>query len=168
MEALLRRHRDTLLIVGQGNLLFGIWGVIRTVMTYILQSSEREKLIADFRSSPEYRPDLESLFYIIFFALMFLLLLGELLLRLYIYRAARAEAEGEHRRGLYIVLAGVMAVTAVVLQIVSVVTGQYKDMDLFDLSVTLMIELTSSILLLDLVRSAIRVRQLERKLANGG
>lgn len=164
MDALLRRYRDTLMIVGRGNLLFGIWGMIRTVMTYIISSDEREKLIADFRSAPEYQPDLEIVFYVLFFVIMLVVLLLEISLRIYIYRASRAESMGEHRSILYLIVAALIAGVSLFSVWYSVFKGYYGDMDIFDICITIAIETTSSILLLDLVRSSIRVRQLSRKL----
>lgn len=168
MEALLRRHQDTLIIVGRGNLLFGVWGMIRTVMTFILHNPERDKIIAEFQNTPDYDSAWKPLYYGVFLLFLLLVLAAEMGLRLYICRSAKAEGMGGRKSLWYVILAGFMSVASIVVLGYNLYSGYYQDLDLFDTVITVVIELTSAVMLLELVAASIRVRQLRRKLVEGG
>ena len=158
LKVQLRKNQDTLKIVGQGVIAFGIWSIVKTVLSSALSwSSIREQMDAPGVS--------DAMLVSAFVFVMAVLLAIVLLIRLYIGRAGIAEGRGQRRGGGYIVAAFLLAGVDFTLQIFSLAESlRLGGRPLMDMAITLVVELTSCITLVEMGVSAIRVRKLRRLL----
>ena len=92
----------------------------------------------------------------------------EIAIRLYIGRSAIAEGKGERKRPGYIVVAFLIALMNLGLMFsFFMLLGARTEISL-DALVTMFVELTSTVILLEMCQSAIRVRKLRRQIAEQG
>ena len=157
----LRKNQDTLKIVGLGVMAFGVWSIAKTVLYTTFQWNNIIEEMA--------RPDVDSRIQVIAFILISAALLAvEIAIRLYIGRAAVAEGNGEKRRPGYIAVTFVITVLGLAITIVSIVVpGIRTELNLQKL-VSLFVEMTSTVVAMEMCWSAIQVRKLRRQLAEQG
>lgn len=149
----LRRNRNNLNVIGMGIIAFGIWTLIRTVMSAIFFTDSYPTAPADEVMSA-------GTFWIVFCATTAL----DLGIRLYVGLSAIAEGrEGKRRRG-YVALAVLMALFSAALLAVGLYAVRLTE-DMGSLLVMMIVEMTSLIVLAEMIVSAVRVRRLVRKLA---
>lgn len=152
LQLRLRKNQSDLAAIGLGVIAFGVWSVIKTVLGVAL---DPENYLASFEGDR-------------YMLLAFWIILGgalaiDLALRLFIGRSAIAEGKGKKRRAGYIVLALLMAVLSFVLLTVGLIlqgTSSFTGTAV----VTMVVELTSDVLLLEMCISAIRIRRIKRKM----
>ncbi|MBE7008857.1 MAG: hypothetical protein E7422_06950 [Ruminococcaceae bacterium] len=160
----LRRDRDTLAIVGLGVMAFGVWSVIRAVVTFVLQIPELREQYAETGNA--------NAVIILSGVAILLLLAVDLRLRFYIWRSARAEGlRGERKTG-YLFAAGVLAfVSAATLGFIllaalgtnEAVVEAAKTSDGVGVS-SFIVELTSLVTLVDMIAASVRVKRMTREL----
>ena len=157
-EQALRRHCDTLRVMGNAVILFGIWSVAKVVMSLTLVSDEeRNELL---KTSGEDLP--------IVIGIIGCMLLLNLLLRLYMGLSARAEASGKNPNPLYIYSAGLLAIEYAFslvydLKMILDPSGNERLSSLADL----IIVISSLTTLVSMVVNALRVRRLKKQLQEG-
>ncbi len=161
MESLLRRYQISLVTLGTGVILFGAWSAAKTMLYFIV----RPELNVDF--GPEYDPRTVLLIEIVAFGFVGLILLGDLLLRLYVGRAARAEGMGRRRSSAYLYITGVMILFSVFSAGSSLyfsLTGAGDSQNLLDFAVSFVVDVTSIAIMTRLIVTARRVRRLRAEL----
>ena len=158
MEAALRRYQDSLVIIGTGVIILGLWSVIKMVLLILTGG----QFIPEEYAGPDRKA--ERIIFIVFIAIFLAIDLG---LRLYIGRSAQAEGHGRRRPFAYAVVAGLLALASVgeILFILSNTSSVLEAGDPVDLAVSILIEATNAVTLVELVISAVRVRQLSRAAA---
>ncbi len=175
MERELRRYQNLLVCVGSGVITFGIWSVIKVIMTMVRDKDEWLEFM-EYIFGPEYAG-----------AGMFILILAsgiviaiDLIIRLYIGSSARKDGFGRRngKRRVYLVLAIILAIFTVgsiitnfrdVLQYGSLVsylnddvyTGAYI-MGVLDIVVKTIVDFTSLVMIFELVVGAVKVERLEK------
>ncbi len=152
LQLRLRKTQSDLAVMGIGVIAFGVWSVIKSVLYVALNT---ESALAS----------LEGNKYLI---LAFWLILGaalaiDLAFRLYVGRSAIAEGKGRKKKNGYILLALLMSVLSFA-ALAAGLLSQGSSTDTDSVGATLLVELTSDVLLLGVVVSAIRVKRLSRKL----
>ena len=159
---MMRRSQNTLIVVGTGTILFSVWTVVKTLGSLFMR---REETIAIARRAADEIGVVisdQNLFYIMLAILLITMLLF-LGIRTYIGRAAISEGRGFQRSKGYLILAVILIIintAAVVIMLISAKSQEYLRMFSSDMSLsTLIIELTSIIMLAEMVFAAAKLRK---------
>jgi hypothetical protein len=184
----LRKYESILVLSGFGVMIFGLWSIIRAAIYYILYPFD----VAEFLGKSEYAQIMaegreEGVEFItenlgtIIMVVLFTVLAIDLLLRIYVGMSARAYGRGRKKRGFFIFVAWVMAVFALFGIVMSVqnfvqpVIDAFKDSSANAYaetgatgeqagSVSIFVDITSFLVLLELAISAMQVRKLRKQL----
>ncbi len=117
-ENSIRRHRIRLMICGKQVVIFGVWTLIKLVLTYFLDPFQFEKYI--------YRAGYEEYFNFVKI-IVFVILVGyfmiDILIRVYIGRCAKQEARGKKLSIFYIVIACIYTIAIFVTELVTVISS---------------------------------------------
>ena len=151
LEAELRKHQDILRAAGRGVFLFGIWSIIKMVLTFSLTDAKGELMGADFTTGDKI---VVLITYIVIFG-------GELLLRGYIMRCAEAESRGERSSRMYLFGCGFlifMYVLSIVLVVISIFLESTTGID--ECIVTIIVDATALSMLIETIHSTRYVRKL--------
>lgn len=170
-EIQIRRYRDTLIVVGNGIILFGIWSMVKLLGSFFLLKDET---IAAMRmvggEGMEELPD-PVVFYITL-AMVVLFMLIILAIRTYVGLSAISEGRGKKRRRLYLPIAVIMIISGIssfFTNFFSVSEEPTYGALSQDTTISgLIIELTSVIMLTEMVVSAVRIRQLRKSEGKSG
>ena len=149
-ERKLRRYQNLLTVSGLGVIAFGIWSVIKTILLLFFN----KELLADM-------PD-NTLAYVILYIFIGVLLLIVFSIHLFVGLSARAEGFGKKKGSAYIVVAILMAL----LSLASLVTVFFKadKTSLLELAVSVIVEATSLIVMIELLVAAFTVKKLSKEL----
>ena len=158
---LIRRSQNTLIVVGTGTILFSVWTVVKTLGTLILLKDEAVAVVRKTADENGIIISDQHLFYIVLAVTLIALLLF-LAVRTYIGLTAISEGRGLRRRIGYLIL-------AVIINFVSVKSQDSIDsLAVFSNDTSLsahIIEITSIIMLVELVFSAIRIRIVRKRVS---
>ena len=165
---LIRRSQNTLIVVGTGTILFSVWTVVKTLGTLILLKDEAVAVVRKTADENGIIISDQHLFYIVLAVTLIALLLF-LAVRTYIGLTAISEGRGLRRRIGYLILAVIMIIfniTAVVMNFVSTTSQDSHAVFSEDTSLSAhIIEITSIIMLVELVFSAIRIRIVRKRVS---
>ena len=165
---LIRRSQNTLIVVGSGTILFSIWTVVKTLGSLILLNDEAVAAIRKTADEIGIILSDQILFYIELAVTLIAMLLF-LAVRTYIGLAAISEGRGIRRRMGYLILAVIMIIfniTAVVMNFVSTTSQDSHAVFSEDTSLSAhIIEITSIVMLVELVFSAIRIRRVRKRVS---
>ncbi len=160
-----RRAQDTLIIVGSGVILFGIWTVLKSIgMLFIT----REELMEQIREAidAQHLPVNERLVMVIALVMIGLFLLAGILIRVIIGTSAIAAGRNRKHGAAYIPLTILMILTSML----SIGGGlgsffiSVKEETAGDSSLSgIIIEITSIIMLIEMLVSAARLRKYRKK-----
>ena len=160
MQVALRRYRDTLRISGLAVIAFGVWTIIKGVVSLILLHIDLAGMLGE---------DAEGLLAVVMLPLyLFLvgLLVAELLMRIYIGRSACAAAAGTKKGNGYLVVCmiviilNVISVGSDIRTLVELIASGINE-DLIDRIISLVFSFTSFYILLELFVTAIRIKRME-------
>ena len=165
---LIRRSQNTLIVVGSGTILFSVWTVVKTLGSLFLL---RDELVAFLRKTIDESgltiPD-QYIFYIEL-AMVLIIMALFLVFRTFIGLSAVAEGRGFRRNNGYLILAVIMIIfniTAVVMNFVSTTSQDSHAVFSEDTSLSAhIIEITSIVMLVELVFSAIRIRRVRKRVS---
>lgn len=184
----LRKYESILVISGLGVIAFGLWSIIRAAVFYFLypldlkdylDQTEIDEMIADGRENGiEFLTDHLD---VMMTTIIFIGLSIDLLLRVYIGLSARSYGRGRDRRGLYIVVVWIMALFTLTGICLTITKDLYpiieaiktQDPNALDgtsrrgdqaASVSLLVDLTSFLVLLELGISSVKVKRLRKQL----
>ena len=159
------------MIVGTGIIMFGAWAAIKVYSAILLA---KDSTISQFRETmiDETEPisDSDLLIWIIIFATIYVLI--ELSVRVYVGRSAISEGRGTASGRLYLVLTFILilaALAAVLLDVLVVlndIAGQSAEGELTrqDAWTSLVIDLTSLVMMVQMMISAFRIKKYKRML----
>ena len=167
----IRKHKDTLIIVGKGVVAFGLWSIIKSIAYSFLEKDEFFKFMNEAVGEIEaLEPEIGRLFVyafsVIFFIIVYSLLSCDIVFRIYVAKSAGAEAFGtlKKKRNTYLVIAGFMAFMSLlsILRVpFTIFKGEFEEAeDIIDIIATTIVELTSFITLTELMVSAVKIRRL--------
>ena len=157
----LRKNQDTLKNVGLGVMAFGAWSIVRTILYTTLQWNS----IIENMVEQELSAKTAGIMYVI---VIVMIMAVEIAIRLYIGRSAIAEGNGERKRHGYIVVAFLIALLNLSLIFFFFMLPDARAEIGLNSLVTMFVELTSTVILLEMCQSAIRVRKLRRQIAEQG
>ena len=162
MQIRLRKSCDTLKIVGRGVIVFGIWSIVKVILSSTLQWNG---IYADMENTGVNETEAKLAYWTIL-----LLLIGiDLGVRLFIGQSAIAEADGKEKGWLYLAisfLGVVFSFTAIVPA--GFLFGAYSGQPLLNVCITLIVEITANITMAEMCVSAVRIRKMRRQLAELG
>ena len=147
----LRKNQNTLAVVGLGVIAFGVWSVLKGVLYAALNSDRLQNTLEG---------NMER---VIFWLLIGIVLAIDLVFRLYVGLSAISEGKGRKKGRGYIVLAFLMALSSFALFALGIVFLRGSEA-LGTSIVSLVVEATSCVLLVEMALSAIKVRRLRKAL----
>ncbi|MBQ6622945.1 MAG: hypothetical protein IJH75_08915 [Mogibacterium sp.] len=155
----IRRARNLLIIVGTGIIALGAWSFAKSVLLLLTDRASLYALAAETAAQDGVFS--EQTAYGIILAVILLATLLDISVRLYVGRSAIAEGMGRKRSRLYILLTCIMILFSLLLLIFGIATFFFKaDGQQAEGSVSfIIIELTSLIMMSEMVVSAVRVRK---------
>ena len=155
----LRKNQNTLVVVGIGVIAFGIWSIIKGVL---YTAFNLESLLG---STTELTLD-RWIVELVFWGVLGIILAIDLALRLYVGLSAMSEGRGRKKHYVYIVLAILMALLSMISLVATMYSlAMHKSESVSDALVTIVVELTSGITLFEMAVSAVKVKRLNRILA---
>ena len=156
MDTEIRRYENNLAITGLGTIAFGIWSIIKTLLSFYLDESEIMALIDTTAD--------EVIVVKVTIVLIFVALAIDLALRLYTGLRAVAEGRGRKSGKAYIVISGILALVALLNVIFYCNLPEFieDDMDIVDRIVAFIFEASIFITQLELMVSAIKLKKLQR------
>ena len=148
----LRKYRDTLSITGMGVIAFGIWSILKTVITYAMSD--------DYMAELGIKPEAVTVTLII----MSVIMVGDIILRIVVGISAVKEGKGIKEGWFYVIVAMAVFVPA---SVVSVVTTFIDEPFRYGLLLSATVEATSLVTTVEMLVSAFRVKKLTKELAGG-
>lgn len=164
----MRRHCSTLAISGAGVIVFSVWGIVKSLLSSALGTAEpdpaqEEELLETLQLSTERMNEQLGVYALIVVGVLVVSVVL-FFVHIYIGRAALAQSRGEQRSAWYVVLAGLTLVCNMASSVAGVVLfGRLYAPD--ELAVSLIIDATSAVMLIDLISSALKLRRLTRQAA---
>ena len=154
MEKKLRRSQVTLVTLGTGVILFGVWSVVKSLLYF------RTNLFADLDTQVE--PELLP-YMLATVVIVALFVLADLGIRLKIGRRARAEGMGRRQKNGYLILAALIVLVNIIgdlLGVYYIVKNGVPEQSGLDYVVSVLVDLSSTVLLAELIVTVLRVRKL--------
>ena len=148
-QARLRRLQDTLIVVGQGVMAFGVWALAKTIGLCALVD---EQAIRQMFAIPDRIPS--NAIYIC----IGLVAIGDLALRILIGRAAVREGNGEQKGSLYLVIAFCFVVSHA-LSIAITALGRNSLLSPMDLVAATTVDVSSFVTLSLMIFCALALRR---------
>ena len=155
MEKELRRKQVTLVTLGTGVILFGVWSVVKSLLYF------RTNLFKDLDTQVE--PELLPYIKLATVVIVALFVLADLGIRLKIGRRARAEGMGRRQKNGYLILAALIVlvnITGDLLGVYYIVKNGVPEQSGLDYVVSVLVDLSSTILRAELIITVLRVRKL--------
>lgn len=158
MEREIRRCQDHLISIGTGVSLFGIWTVIRIVMSIIV---ERRFIMSEIQKSTEEDPVLVMTVLCLIAVLLSILILS---IHLYIGLSARREGLDEKKRTGYLIVNGLFIIIYCIAITAELICFRKAFYSIADGIITIFIDITMLVTLVELMFNAVRVRKLSGQL----
>ena len=149
-NAKMRKREVDLKSLGAGVMLFGLWSLIKFTISYLVYGIEIE--------DPS-----DTLIVTLSHAFYWTVLGLAVLLRLYIGKSARSESEGKHKNAFYLILSGVIVLIdalAIGLECYLMLT---EGRGVLTFLITMVVDTTSLIVLIELMVNAIAIRKTRKK-----
>ena len=155
----IRRFEVRLRVTGTGVLLFAFWSIVKSVLVAVLRNEENSGESIEAISELN---DTELL--ILFVAAMVVfsfILIADTLMRIAIYRMAKRESSDPDakRRNSYLVMAGLLIMSSVIAIISVAWSTLNSEYGMSDGVITIVVELSAMITLIELIRSVIILRK---------
>lgn len=165
MQRKLRRYQSLLSISGMAVIVFGLWNILKTAMGIILSP---DTLLASISQTVEVLPS-TTIEFIVFYGVIFVFLLIELGIRLYIGLSARADSEGKKKKSIvYIVISMIVVSANISGMACSYFTANILNMSLIIILITIVVDITSVVAFIEMIVAAITVRSVRKQLASEG
>ena len=152
MKEQLLRSQNNLVISGLGVIVLGAWTFLKGIMLIVVGSTETIAAFSTLRQ--------KIVFIIILIFIAILLIGGSFLIRIYIGRAAAAEARGESRGNKYIILSVFLAVFNCAAIIVNIINLPNTGRALPESVAVLLVDISMVYNLLSVAYSAVKYRKL--------
>lgn len=150
----IRKCVNTLRVTADGVLLFGVWSLIKGVMVVLIDPDRSFMEDLDLSLSPVMNIALALSVVVVFWVI-------EMLFRLSVWRGARREADGEgKRKNFYLLIAAFVIIFSFATILINVWTLLRGNSSVGNAAASLLLEVTSFVISVNLVRSAFRIRKL--------
>ena len=153
MDVKIRRLESNLTTIGTGILAFGFWGFLKFILSYLFLGAQSVGIDGD-----------EYITVIAIFVWAVAILIP--LVYLWIGMSARAEGRGKRKSALYLFMVGwiiFVSTIAILMELYSL----SKLKDWFEIIVTLIIDLTRYVFLIELMVYSISLRKLRKEQSRG-
>lgn len=160
MSAKMRKHQTTLICSGVAVIAFGLWSILRTMMMLIFRKEYLRGLFVENGDIP-----LELLTKIVYIT-VFVVLIIDLLFRLYAGMHAIREGSGRHKRITYVILSILYVVFFVSMDFYLLFGNFGRDISADDVA-GVIIDLTTQIAFIEIIRSSIALRRYEHMRSRG-
>ncbi|MBO4913762.1 MAG: hypothetical protein J5449_01020 [Oscillospiraceae bacterium] len=161
MQRELRRNENTLVVAGLGIAAFGVWSIVKMVLMMTLQA---DKVLAELDVFGESVTREQAILIVSVIAVAIVLV--DMLLRLYVGLSARKDGLGGKKKSTYIVVLCIMIVVTLFADWYSAANlSELSEDSALDTLASLAVELTSTVVMIELAVAAIKVRKLRKKLA---
>ena len=155
----IRRFEVRLRVTGTGVLLFAFWSIVKSVLVAVLRNEENSGESIEAISELN---DTELL--ILFVAVMVVfsfMLIADTLMRIAIYRMAKRESSDPNakRRNSYLVMAGLLIMFSIIAILSVAWSTLNSEYGMSDGLITIVVELSAMITLIELIRSVIILRK---------
>lgn len=154
MERELRRFQNNLLISGYAVIAFGIWSILKAVFYVFLEPDYFEGMVG--------WAELDEFGMGVVYFLIFFLLVIDMLLRLFIAGRAIKEAKGKKTGTFHLYLTGILVLSSLV-SLVTVFSPDNYVYSISDTVVSVVVELTSVYIFVELIYSSIMIRTISKK-----
>lgn len=166
---LLRRSQNTLIVVGTGIILFSVWTVVKTLGVLFLLKNESVAVVKKALDETGIILSDQQVFFIVLVIILVIMLLF-LAVRTFIGLSAISEGRGFRRRKGYLILAVIMIIINIAAAVINFFSARSQEYPVaFGNNLSLpahIIELTSIIMLVELVFSAIRIRRVRKRVSH--
>lgn len=149
LGAKIRRTQDNLFVLGTSVIVFGLWNLIKFVIYFFAAFNDIKGTVGE-----EY--------FLITVIMSWAIFVFSFVLRCFIGFSARAEGKGKRKNVVYLVFAGMIAL---VYFCVIAVEGAYlilRHNHIFSMIITLIIDITSFVFLVELIVNSIKIRKLRK------
>ncbi len=153
-----RRESSTLVVLGTGVMVFGIWSIIKLLGTFAFR-------IPLFTASEE--EDLGSVGMIFAIIIAVIIVSVDVLLRIFVGIRARREGSGKKAGKAYLVFLVLMIIVSVISVAAEIDAVLSAERDFFDTYANLIMELTSLVVSFEVFMAAIYVRRFRAKAEEG-
>lgn len=160
MSAKMRKHQTTLICSGVAVIAFGLWSILRTMMMLIFRKSYFRELLAGNGDIPV------ELSTKILYITIFVMLILDLLFRLYAGMKAIREGSGKHRRITYIILSILYVAFFVSMDVFLFFDDYGRGVNIENIA-GLIIDLTTQIAFIEIIVSSIALRLYEHRQRSG-
>ena len=156
----LNKYKDMLIVSGFGVIAFGFWSVIKALLQLIFQYDEINARMDGELSDPE-----QSWIVYLIMIIVFILII---LIRSYVGISARSEGLGKKKSPVYIIV----AILILVFDLYNT-TYSIKDFvnasfdDIMDNSIELIVDITSYVIMIRMIISAIVVKVMKKRIVEG-
>ncbi len=149
MVAKLRRTQDNLFVLGTSAIVFGLWNLIKFAIYYFFAFNEIKESAGDK-------------YYLITAIVVWVIVFFSFLIRCFIGFSARAEGKGKRKNVVYLVFAGMIALVYFCIIAFEVVYFIVRYDHIFTMIITLIIDVTSFVFLVELIVNSIKIRKLRK------
>ena len=167
----LRRDRNTLRIVGAGTIAFGIWSLVKIFSVLFIRRNEI--ITAVYEDAQEKGLDVTEISPSLLFKMMLIMamtmLIFDIASRLIVGLSAIYEGNGRNMRFPYVILTCIMMLINIS-NIITLLTGTQEDAGILtevfnndSMLSSVLIELTSFIMLLEMTIASVRIRRFNRQ-----
>ena len=167
----LRRDRNTLRIVGAGTIAFGIWSLVKVFTVLFIRRNEI--ITAVYENAQENGLDVTEINRSLLFKMMLIMamtmLIFDIAARLLVGFSAIYEGNGRNMRFPYVILTCIMMIVNIS-NIITLLTGTQEDAGILtevfnndSMLSSVLIELTSFIMLLEMTIASVRIRRFTRQ-----
>ena len=168
LQKALRRHQHTLMVVGAGVMGFGIWSVVKSILTLVfLNLFKTDKLLENYIPVTELENE-SNIVLIIKILVIVVTLLIELILRWKVGKEARAiAADNKPVTARFYLLSAIpvlidsLEFVSGILAVIGIVETEI-DIDIF---ATLLVDFTSVVMLIEMIYSAVQINKIKKELA---
>lgn len=155
LNAQIRKKQNLLITSGYAVMMFGIWSIVRAILMFVL---EPDVIWQDAGISID---DLQGIEIVIFWITILVVLLCDLLLRMYVGKRAVREGLGKRQKSIYIVLCAISVIFTISADVSAIInlTGDETIEMLFSYVV---VDVSTCISMVLVVTSALSLRRLNR------
>lgn len=149
MEVKTRRLENNMITLGTGIIAFSIWALLKYALTSFSDLSPTETMTAKAR--------------VVFYIIIIVFSLTDVLLHFYIGVSARSEGKGKKKTPLYLVLSALI-IMVYLLGIAFEIYLLFFSKNYFTLFVTTLVDVTSTIIFIEMFVYAVQLRGIRRQI----
>lgn len=153
MDATIRRLQNNLFTLGTGTIAFGIWTVIKY---FLLCTVDIPNIIYSTGQIPD------DIYRIAFFIIVMTVAIFDFILRCVIGFSARSEGRGK-KKGWFYLITAIITILLYVFGVITEITAMFSATEgLLNKIITLLIDTTSIVLIIEIIISSIKLKKLLR------